>query len=80
MKLLLHARYNSEHVTQFIRFGYLGLTGTMDSDGAEWDSEGPQQTVGVTVPGGFVSGVGLPVSLSSVFDDTILLLVSPTAS
>lgn len=47
----------------------------MDSDGAEWDSEGPQQTVG-----GFSSCVGFPVSLSSVPDDTILLLVSPTAS
>lgn len=42
--------------------GYLGLTGTMDSDGVEWDREGPQQTVGVPVPG------ALPVTVALVLD------------
>lgn len=65
IKLLLHVRYNSEHVTQFIRFGYLGLTGTMDSRGAEWDCEGPQQTVGVTVPG------ALQVTVASTPDSRV---------
>lgn len=45
--------------------GYLGLTGTMDSDGVEWDCEGPQQTVGVPVPG------ALPVTVALVLDSRV---------
>ena len=37
----------------------------MDSDGAEWDSGGPQQTVGVTVPG------ALQVTVASVLDSRV---------